>query len=158
MQAIILQIVGLLIITTLIVLFYSKPNIETIETKTYAKLIGLNFSFSSTVYGDNASFINKLLLNTEPKPIVFLNNSYLSVRFDFRFEIDSSVSSSFVAYPASMVPRKAHPGFWKLNTLPLSAESGSSWLYMFTSMPRRRRTPLSSFGAVESASMADTDV
>ena len=47
MQAIILQIVGLLIITTLIVLFYSKPNIETIETKTYAKLIGLNFSFSS---------------------------------------------------------------------------------------------------------------
>ena len=39
MQAIILQIVGLLIITTLIVLFYSKPNIESVETKTYAKLI-----------------------------------------------------------------------------------------------------------------------
>lgn len=45
MQAIILQIVGLLIITTLIVLFYSKPNIESVETKTYAKLIGLNFLF-----------------------------------------------------------------------------------------------------------------
>lgn len=45
MQAIILQIVGLLIITTLIILFFSKPNVENIETKTYAKLIGLNFMF-----------------------------------------------------------------------------------------------------------------
>lgn len=50
MQAIILQIVGLLIITTLIVLFYSKPNIESVETKTYAKLIGLNFLFFSSRY------------------------------------------------------------------------------------------------------------
>lgn len=46
MQAIILQIVGLLIITTLIVLFYSKPNIESVETKTYAKLIG-NFNLTN---------------------------------------------------------------------------------------------------------------
>lgn len=45
MQAIILQLVGLLIITTLIVLFFSKPNIESIETKIYAKLIWLNFLF-----------------------------------------------------------------------------------------------------------------
>ena len=37
MQAIILQIVGLLIITTLIVLFFSKPNAETVETKIYTK-------------------------------------------------------------------------------------------------------------------------
>lgn len=50
MQAIILQIVGLLIITTLIVLFYSKPNIESVETKTYAKLIGLNFLIFSSRY------------------------------------------------------------------------------------------------------------
>ena len=45
MQAIILQVVGLLIITTLIVLFFSKPNVDNIETKTYSKLIGLNFMF-----------------------------------------------------------------------------------------------------------------
>lgn len=45
MQAIILQIVGLLIITTLIVLFFSKPNAETVETKIYAKLIWSNFLF-----------------------------------------------------------------------------------------------------------------
>ena len=45
MQAIILQIMGLLIITTLIVLFFSKPNAETVETKIYAKLIWSNFLF-----------------------------------------------------------------------------------------------------------------
>ena len=45
MQAIILQIVGLLIITTLIVLFFSKPNVDNVETKTYSKMIGLNFMF-----------------------------------------------------------------------------------------------------------------
>lgn len=45
MQAIVLQIVGLLIITTLIILFFSKPNVENVETKTYARLIGLNFAF-----------------------------------------------------------------------------------------------------------------
>lgn len=45
MQAIILQVVGLLIITTLIVLFFSKPNVDNVETKTYSKLIGLNFLF-----------------------------------------------------------------------------------------------------------------
>ena len=45
MQAIILQIIGLLIIVTLIVLFFSKPNVNNVETKTYSKLIGLNFFF-----------------------------------------------------------------------------------------------------------------
>ena len=45
MQAIILQIVGLLIIVTLIILFFSKPNVDNVETKTYSKLIGLNFLF-----------------------------------------------------------------------------------------------------------------
>lgn len=45
MQAIILQIVGLLIIVTLIILFFSKPNVDNFETKTYSKLIGLNFLF-----------------------------------------------------------------------------------------------------------------
>lgn len=45
MQAIVLQIVGLLIIITLIILFFSKPNVENVETKIYAKLICLNFLF-----------------------------------------------------------------------------------------------------------------
>ena len=61
MQAIILQIVGLLIITTLIILFYSKPNIETIETKTYSKLIGVNFLF--LVVGITTYIIAKLIGN-----------------------------------------------------------------------------------------------
>ena len=45
MQAIVLQIVGLLIIVTLIILFFSKPNVDNVETKIYSKLIGLNFLF-----------------------------------------------------------------------------------------------------------------
>lgn len=45
MQAIVLQVVGLLIITTLIILFFSKQNVDNVETKTYSKLIGLNFLF-----------------------------------------------------------------------------------------------------------------
>ena len=45
MQAIVLQVVGLLIIITLIVLFFSKPNVDNVETKTYSKMIGLNFMF-----------------------------------------------------------------------------------------------------------------
>ncbi len=45
MQAIILQIVGLLIIVTLIILFFSKPNVDNVETKIYSKLIVLNFLF-----------------------------------------------------------------------------------------------------------------
>lgn len=45
MQAIILQIVGLLIITTLVVLFFSKPNVKNIETKVYSKLILLDLTF-----------------------------------------------------------------------------------------------------------------
>lgn len=45
MQAIILQIVGLLLIVTLIILFFLKPNVDNIETKTYSKLIILNFLF-----------------------------------------------------------------------------------------------------------------
>lgn len=45
MQAIILQIVGLLIITTLVILFYSKPNVKNIETKVYSKLILLDLLF-----------------------------------------------------------------------------------------------------------------
>lgn len=45
MQAIILQIVGLLIITTLVVLFFSKPNAKNIETKVYSKLILLDLTF-----------------------------------------------------------------------------------------------------------------
>lgn len=61
MQAIILQIVGLLIITTLIVLFYSKPSIETIETKTYTKLISLNFLF--LVVGILTYIVAKLIGN-----------------------------------------------------------------------------------------------
>lgn len=39
MQAIILQIVGLLLIVTLIILFFLKPNVDNIETKTYSKII-----------------------------------------------------------------------------------------------------------------------
>ena len=45
MQAIILQIVGLLIITTLVALFFSKPNVKNIETKVYSKLILLDLTF-----------------------------------------------------------------------------------------------------------------
>lgn len=45
MQAIILQIVGLLIIVTLIILFFSKQNVGNIETKVYSKLIILNLIF-----------------------------------------------------------------------------------------------------------------
>ncbi len=45
MQAIVLQIVGLLIITTLVVLFFSKPNVKNIETKVYSKLILLDLTF-----------------------------------------------------------------------------------------------------------------
>ena len=45
MQAIILQIVGLLLIITLFFLFFLKPNVDNVETKTYSKLIVLNFLF-----------------------------------------------------------------------------------------------------------------
>lgn len=45
MQVIILQIVGLLIIATLVVLFFSKPNAKNIETKVYSKLILLDLTF-----------------------------------------------------------------------------------------------------------------
>ena len=45
MQAIILQIVGLLLIITLIFLFFLKPNVDNVETKAYSKLIVLNFLF-----------------------------------------------------------------------------------------------------------------
>ena len=75
MQAIILQIVGLLIITTLIVLFYSKPNIETIETKTYAKLIGLNFSF--LLVGISTYIVDKLIGNFTL--ICILQKIYMSI-------------------------------------------------------------------------------
>lgn len=75
MQAIILQIVGLLIITTLIVLFYSKPNIETIETKTYAKLIGLNFSF--LLVGISTYIVAKLIGNFTL--ICILQKIYMSI-------------------------------------------------------------------------------
>lgn len=75
MQAIILQIVGLLIITTLIILFYSKPNIETIETKTYSKLIGVNFLF--LVVGITTYIIAKLIGNFTL--ISVLQKIYMSV-------------------------------------------------------------------------------
>lgn len=45
MQAIILQVVGLLIISTLIILFFSKQNVKNIETKVYSKLIITNLLF-----------------------------------------------------------------------------------------------------------------
>lgn len=45
MQAILLQIVGLLIVITLIIMFYSKPNVQNKETKTYSKLLILNLLF-----------------------------------------------------------------------------------------------------------------
>ena len=45
MQAIVLQIVGLLIVTTLLIMFFTKPNIENKETKTYSKLLILNLIF-----------------------------------------------------------------------------------------------------------------
>ena len=61
MQGIILQIVGLLIIITLIILFFSKPNVDNVETKTYAKLIGLNFLF--VIVGITAYFIARLTSN-----------------------------------------------------------------------------------------------
>ena len=47
MQAIILQLVGLLIVLTLLIMFFSKPNVENKETKTYSKLLILNFIFIS---------------------------------------------------------------------------------------------------------------
>ena len=75
MQAIILQIVGLLIITTLIVLFYSKPNIESVETKTYAKLIGLNFLF--LVVGISTYIVAKLIDNFNL--INILQKTYMSI-------------------------------------------------------------------------------
>ena len=75
MQAIILQIVGLLIITTLIVLFYSKPNIESVETKTYAKLIGLNFLF--LVVGISIYIVAKLIGNFNL--INILQKTYMSI-------------------------------------------------------------------------------
>ena len=75
MQAIILQIVGLLIITTLIVLFYSKPNIESVETKTYAKLIGLNFLF--LVVGISTYIVAKLIGNFNL--INILEKTYMSI-------------------------------------------------------------------------------
>lgn len=75
MQAIILQIVGLLIITTLIVLFYSKSNIESVETKTYAKLIGLNFLF--LVVGISTYIVVKLIGNFNL--INILQKTYMSI-------------------------------------------------------------------------------
>lgn len=75
MQAIILQIVGLLIITALIVLFYSKPNIESVETKTYAKLIGLNFLF--LVVGISTYIVAKLIGNFNL--INILQKTYMSI-------------------------------------------------------------------------------
>lgn len=75
MQAIILQIVGLLLITTLIVLFYSKPNIESVETKTYAKLIGLNFLF--LVVGISTYIVAKLIGNFNL--INILQKTYMSI-------------------------------------------------------------------------------
>ena len=75
MQAIILQKVGLLIITTLIVLFYSKPNIESVETKTYAKLIGLNFLF--LVVGISTYIVAKLIGNFNL--INILQKTYMSI-------------------------------------------------------------------------------
>ena len=47
MQAIILQLVGLLIVFTLLIMFFSKPNVENKETETYSKLLILNFVFIS---------------------------------------------------------------------------------------------------------------
>ena len=75
MQAIILHIVGSLIITTLIVLFYSKPNIESVETKTYAKLIGLNFLF--LVVGISTYIVAKLIGNFNL--INILQKTYMSI-------------------------------------------------------------------------------
>lgn len=75
MQTIILQIVGLLIITTLIVLFYSKSNIESVETKTYAKLIGLNFLF--LVVGISTYIVAKLIGNFNL--INILQKTYMSI-------------------------------------------------------------------------------
>lgn len=45
MQAIILQIVGLLIVTTLLIMFFAKPNVNNKETKIYSKLLFLNLIF-----------------------------------------------------------------------------------------------------------------
>lgn len=75
MQAIILQIVGLLIITTLIVLFFSKPNIESIETKIYAKLIWLNFLF--LVIGITTYIVAKITGNITI--ISILQRVYMSI-------------------------------------------------------------------------------
>ena len=61
MQGIILQIVGLLIIITLIILFFSKPNVDNVETKTYAKLIGLNCLF--VIIGITTYLIARLTSN-----------------------------------------------------------------------------------------------
>lgn len=75
MQAIILQLVGLLIITTLIVLFFSKPNIESIETKIYAKLIWLNFLF--LVIGITTYIVAKITGNITI--ISILQRIYMSI-------------------------------------------------------------------------------
>ena len=45
MNAIILQIVGLLLIITLNIMFFSKKNLKNIETKIYSKLLLFNVLF-----------------------------------------------------------------------------------------------------------------
>ncbi len=75
MQAIILQIVGALLSVTLIILFYSKPNIENIETKVYAKLIKLNFLF--ILVGILTFFIAKFTNNLDL--IGFFQKIYMSI-------------------------------------------------------------------------------
>ena len=45
MEAVVLPIVGLLIIITLMILFYSKKNMKNLETKIYSKLLVLSFAF-----------------------------------------------------------------------------------------------------------------
>lgn len=75
MQALILQIVGLLIILTLIVLFYLKPNVKNIETKIYSKLILLDLLF---IFIGILTFIVTKITNNMML-IGFLQKIYMSI-------------------------------------------------------------------------------
>ena len=75
MQAIILQVVGLLIISTLIILFYSKQNVKNIETKVYSKLIITNFLF--IIVGISTFAVAKITGNIQA--IGILQKIYMSL-------------------------------------------------------------------------------
>ncbi len=75
MQAIILQIVGLLIVTTLLIMFFAKPNVNNKETKIYSKLLFLNLIF--IFVGIITYFV--ALLTKNNTYIMILQKIYMSI-------------------------------------------------------------------------------